>query len=335
MNLVTKRSRNMGTKLTPVTARALLIELFKKEPKWTRADATAEVERLHRQGGGDLGAQPVLHVVKKALGQLKKEGLICSIGKGLWAVGTGQPDDQSGLSDTQARVGIPLQPVHARKLILRLLGHRDVWHRSDLAKRLAEDHLAAGNELGTQDPLAVTKKALSYLQEAGQVQSRGKGLWSLAPADDAERQVDQQPAETLDQAPTDESIKQLTDEGCVVLGNGAESVYLYYFANDKTAARAEGRTTWDCKIGFATGDVKDRVFSQTGTGRSRRPVIAVVIRTDYPMYLEKVIHNCLKMADRHIEGERKMTGAEWFDTTPEQLISWWGDFTAAQGRLAK
>jgi hypothetical protein len=268
-------------------------------------------------------------VVKKALGQLNKEGLVLSIGKGLWATRNKGQSDVSVSSSADIHVGIPLQPVYARKLILKLLQQKDIWSRSELAKRLEEDHLAAGNELGNQDPVAVTKKALAYLQDAGQAQSQGKGMWSLIRTG-VEQGESQLQAETLELAPTDESMKALADEGCVILGKGAESVYLYYLANDKIAALASGKTSWDCKIGLASGDVKERVLSQTVTGRARRPIIAVVIRTDYPMYLEKVIHNSLKMADRHIPGERKVTGAEWFDTTPEQLISWWERFSSAQ-----
>ena len=184
------------------------------------------------------------------------------------------------------------------------------------------DHLAAGHVLGTQDTLTVTKKTLTYLQDAGYIQSDGRGNWSLNKSPGSEQLIADTFASDVPcinkqpQSPT-------ANDGRITLGDGVESVYLYYFENDKELAKLKGKETWDCKIGRAGADVDQRISDQAKTSRSKRPVIAVVIRTDQAFYLEQVIHNSLKMVDRHIAGERGHTGVEWFDTNPDLLIAWW------------
>jgi len=111
----------------------------------------------------------------------------------------------------------------------------------------------------------------------------------------------------------------------VELGRGPEFVYLYYFDNDREISRLTGKKTWACKIGYTTDDVVRRVMSQTNTARAYRPRIAVVIRSDNALYLEGVIHNAFKLIDRHF-GERDSIGYEWFDTSPQELIKWYGQF---------
>ena len=111
----------------------------------------------------------------------------------------------------------------------------------------------------------------------------------------------------------------------VELGQGAESVYLYYFDNDKELSTLKGQATWACKIGYTTDDVVRRVTSQTKTARAYKPIIAVVIRSDNAFYLEATIHNAFKLIDRHF-GERDGVGYEWFDTSPDELIRWYAQF---------
>lgn len=313
----------MAPNLTPNEAKRLLVELFKKQAMWERSLLITEVERMHLQRGGNITAQSPTTAVKKALSGLRDEGMIANIGKGLWAMTlTRSTKDTKNDQQITQQPGIPLQPVYARNSILQLLGEQDSWQRTDLAKRLEADHLAAGHVLGTQDTLTVTKKALTYLQDAGYVQSDGRGNWSLKNIPGNQQQIaDTSPSG----APTTNQPAQhpTINDGRVYLGDGAESVYLYYFENDRELARLRGRDTWDCKIGRAGADVDQRVSDQARTSRSKRPMIAVVIRTDQAFYLEQVIHNSLKIVDRHIVGERGHTGVEWFDTNPDRLIAWW------------
>lgn len=325
----------MTLNLTPNEAKRLLVDIFKKQAMWERSLLITEVERMHLQRGGNITAQSPATAVKKALSSLKNEGLIANIGKGLWAMVVERfPKDTSNDLQITQQLGIPLQPVYARNSILKLLGEQNSWQRTELAKRLEADHLAAGNVLGTQDTLTVTKKALTYLQDAGYVQSDGRGNWSLKNTTGVEQQfADRYPID----APTTNQQTQPTtiNDGRIVLGDGAESVYLYYFENDKELAKLKGKDTWDCKIGRAGADVDQRVSDQARTSRSKRPMIAVVIRTDQAFYLEQVIHNSLKIVDRHIVGERGHTGVEWFDTNPERLIAWWRGYAELLSNLVR
>lgn len=325
----------MALNLTQIETKRLLVDLFKKQAMWERSLLISEVERMHLQKGGNITAQSPTTAVKKALSGLKDEGLIANIGKGLWAmaVAHSSKDTRNDLQITQQR-GIPLQPVYARNSILKLLGEKDSWQRNNLAKRLEADHLAEGHVLGTQDTLTVTKKSLTYLQDAGYVQSDGRGNWSLKNTPSNEQQIaDTTPSD----APTTNQPAQhpTINDGRIIFGDGTESVYLYYFENDRELAKLKGRDTWDCKIGRAGGDVDQRVSDQAKTSRSKRPIIAVVIRTDQAFYLEQVIHNSLKIVDRHIVGERGHTGVEWFDTNPDRFIAWWRGYSELLNTLVR
>lgn len=94
------------------------------------------------------------------------------------------------------------------------------------------------------------------------------------------------------------------------LGQGDESVYLYYYPNDKILADTLGVKVWECKIGMtATGDTVQRVESQCKTARHQEPVIALEIRTDNAALLESDLHRMF-----YIEriGSNKITGMSGF-----------------------
>jgi hypothetical protein len=309
----------MAQKLTPKPAKALLLSLFNERNTWAKGDLAAAVERLHADQGGIPGTQDVKAVVKKALVDLRKQGRIRIIGKGLW---------------TSGQSSIPLQPVYAREPILQLLRQREAWKRSDLIKSLTENHLAAGHELGTQPAELVVKKALEYLKDAGLAYSPREGFWAIKPSSDGASDEVAQTPEVVDHIATDLSLIELAKKGCVVLGSGTEAVYLYYYDNDRKDSLREGRTTWHCKIGYAQGNVEERVRAQAKTARALPPVIAVVIRTDSCVYLERVIHNTLKMLDRQVFVDG-WSGHEWFDTNPDQLIAWWNSYVSTHDHFLR
>lgn len=322
---------DMEKKLTQEVARELLTQLFETQAKWERSAVVKEVEIMHIGAGGVITAVSVLNPVKKALGQMKADGQLISIGKGLYAKSERSSGAEVAVSSSGLEpLGVPLQPVYARQVLLKLLRERPIWQRIELCKRLQADHVAAGNFLGNQDPLVVTKKALTYLRDSGSVQTDGRGNWSLttnAQADESSNNSLLGNSSEISQATP--ALEKKDDR--IELGEGAESVYLYYYETEKELALLKGQRSWQCKIGRTSGDVDQRVLAQAKTGRSKPPIVAVVIRSDYAAYLEQVIHNSFKMIDRHIDSE--LGGVEWFDTNPEQLATWWKGYVELFSRL--
>lgn len=88
------------------------------------------------------------------------------------------------------------------------------------------------------------------------------------------------------------------------IGNGKESVYVYYFPSQKAGH------SWPCKIGRAKGDPIKRIRTQQAS-MQERPVVALVIRTPDSGVLESLIHSSL---------ERALSfGKEWFITNPTEV----------------
>lgn len=101
-------------------------------------------------------------------------------------------------------------------------------------------------------------------------------------------------------------------------GEGAYSVYAYYFPRDKEKAIQKKENNFQIKIGKTKEDAVKRVWEQTSASSHEMPVIALIIKTDDHNELEKLIHGILKMRKRRII---KIAGHEWFYTNPSEIDS--------------
>ncbi len=101
-----------------------------------------------------------------------------------------------------------------------------------------------------------------------------------------------------------------------VIGDGPESVYVYYYPAYKNLAKLLGNSSWPCKIGRTVGRVSERVIGQ-GTALPERPRLTIVWKTDRSEVWEKVLHNLLKSYGQDIP---EAPGKEWFITTPEEIL---------------
>ena len=319
----------MEQKLDIKTATEFCKNLFAQKIQWDRADLIIQVAKMYEEKYGDMPLQDTTRIVKKTLDSLQTDGYVQNIGKGLWALSEKELKVIGSNGNENLKIQIPLQPVYARKLIRQLFSKQSRWDRSDLVDELVKIHLNDGNVIGTQDPTTVVKKTLTYLQDADEVKNEGKGIWTrqdtIQRASVEEKNIANESDET--DAEVAEAVSDRT-----VLGVGSEFVYLYYYENDKKIAEIQGRQTWDCKIGFTTDQVDRRVFGQSKTARARKPIIALVIQTDYAAYLEDAIHASLKLAECYVS-EGYETGTEWFDTNPQKIIKWYEDFVKITNSL--
>ena len=101
------------------------------------------------------------------------------------------------------------------------------------------------------------------------------------------------------------------------IGEGNESVYLYYFPTYKRDAESKGLDRWRCNIGYTTDSAEDRVASQIGDQLPEKAILSLVIQTHDCKALEKRIHAELKRRGRWIGDD--IVGTEWFSTNPTEV----------------
>ena len=233
---------------------------------------------------------------------------------------------------------VPLMPSVARRIIEELFQLQTQWRRADLAAEVERIHLKRGGLKGKQDSLHIIKKALSVLEEDGRVCSPAYGQWRWRTADN--QGVHSPPLErvALEGIAPDEAAmsivqqagEELTPEKAI--GEGPETVYVYFNPNDRKLVELEGRTTWECKIGrTASVDASGRIIGQGAkTALSRLPVIGLVIRSQDAGALERALHASLRLIEKEVEDS---PGTEWFMTSPARVEAWYVSFQMALAQL--
>lgn len=232
-------------------------------------------------------------------------------------------------------MGIPLQPVNARKIVLELFNEKPQWSREDLSKEVISRHEKAGGISGIQSPTIVVKKCLSLLRQEGRVTPVAKGIWiSIDPSSKIEtsgandhrdplattNQIADDPIDTEDE---DEEFQTKSEQ--ITLGQGEEAVYLYFNPNDRELAQFRGSDCWECKIGRTKHlPVDTRIFSQgIKTALSKMPVIGLVILTENCVLTERAIHTAL--SNLSLEAPDS-PGMEWFITNPKRVSDWYKSY---------
>ena len=102
------------------------------------------------------------------------------------------------------------------------------------------------------------------------------------------------------------------------IGEGNDSVYLYYYPIYKREASFQRQRFWKCKIGHTKRDAVHRTKEQVKTGLPEHAITALTIKTDEPAVLEKKIQDILKILGKYAEDA---PGTEWFFTAPSEVES--------------
>jgi hypothetical protein len=192
---------------------------------------------------------------------------------------------------------------------------------------MEEAHAANGGTAG--NGIAAFKKAVADLIDRGIVRQPAPGFYELV-GDKSQGEAEAgvvEAGEPLEAASVGVELVSTN----VVIGGGPESVYVYYNETDERLARAEGRDTWDCKIGFTAGNVSVRILGQAPlTSMARLPKVGLVIKTDDAKGLERVLHYMLDEAEARIDDA---PGTEWFVTSPKRIADWYDAYSKAVGIL--
>lgn len=233
--------------------------------------------------------------------------------------------------------GIPLTGRPARRFVLQLFERQAQWNRRQLAAEVERMHKQRGGIAGAQPPVTVVKKVLSELREEGVVRNVGKGIWREvgqgAAPDAILGDEPSYPTELASGAGAEEEEDE--EEVTVVeyIGDGAESVYVYYNPNDRELATLKGMDCWECKIGRTQREVASRVIGQGAkTALSHPPIIGLVIRTDDAALVESALHASLRLSDRQVLDS---PGAEWYFTSPAKVKEWYQAFGEGVALLSK
>jgi hypothetical protein len=217
-----------------------------------------------------------------------------------------------GKANTVSR--IPLTPLVARRAVLKCFEQSDQWSRRDLVRAIEKQHLSDGGLPGAQSVERVVRKALTELRSEGIAEPIAHGIWKYVEESDTPGN-DEVPIGN----PQDEEEPSRI-EIAEQIGQGHQSVYLYYNPNDLRLAQLEQRSTWECKIGYTAGPADIRIFGQgVKTALSHPPVVALVIRSEDARALESILHRSLRLADAAIAD----AGTEWFMTSPNRIKAWY------------
>ena len=105
------------------------------------------------------------------------------------------------------------------------------------------------------------------------------------------------------------------------IGEGNESVYLYYFRTYKLYAESENFDYWQCNIGRTQDRPEDRVASQIGDQLPEKAILSLVMQINNCITLEKEIHDELKRREQWLnpESDANVVGREWFSTNPVEV----------------
>lgn len=224
---------------------------------------------------------------------------------------------------------LPLLPSTIKQLIAESLADGGWRRRRQIIKDILRlNEVRGGAKPHQRDFDVVVKKCLQVMKDAGLIEGgRGEGQYghyrlsqgtAASPAAGvvATSAAAVEPAASVT-APPESPSRSAGMEAARVIGQGDQSVYVYFYESDRVHAQTQGRASWPCKVGLATRDAAGRLREQGAiTSRSAAAVWALEIRTADAATLERAIHRVLLFAGREAADGG---GAEWFRTTPAMV----------------
>ncbi len=214
---------------------------------------------------------------------------------------------------------IPASPTTVKEYIRTLLGPGQPMKRDEIVARVRMLAPKEGFILEPGNAIATVKKALKLLADEDIIESPRVGWWRII------QPLEQLPATPLADISEPDPVEIEAEPEARVciereIGNGPESVYVYYHDAYAELARRKGLSEWECKVGSTLGDPDVRVIGQGAlTAFPRCPIIGLVIRTENARGLERAIHTALTLAGKRIEAG---ADSEWFLTSPDRVEHW-------------
>jgi hypothetical protein len=215
--------------------------------------------------------------------------------------------------------GLPLTPSVCESLILEIFNGKTETRKTIVDTLMAEHKRRGGMDATASDIARVVKKALENLRKVEKAENPVQRYWKISNVSSTEPvpSLEEKKVKIDKDLPEPMSVKAEKDKPKIRLGEGNESVYLYYFPSFREKAENATEKRWSCKIGRSERDPVQRILSQGTTALPEKPVIAVDYRTGNSQSLEKAIHNILTYREQKIETS---PGNEWFNTNIEEFL---------------
>ena len=140
------------------------------------------------------------------------------------------------------------------------------------------------------------------------VSTDGVDDYEDTPAEDCSEVDDQD----ISSEETPEDFGQELDQ----VGEGTGEVYVYYYPSYKLLAELQRKDVFRCKIGMTRAGYERRFANTQKTEQPEHREVGLVIKTDYPEALEKMIHSALTMMGRRCSDT---PGREWFMASPRMV----------------
>jgi hypothetical protein len=220
------------------------------------------------------------------------------------------------------KIRVPASAAVIKDLIPEILASEGVLKRIEINARLRHVLPARGFVPNTN---AALKKALSLLLAEGLINSPRTG-WYEGPDSSTAETVDSDSEEELSSTDELSPIEPATSKLKIEreIGEGPESVYVYFHDVYYELSQRKGMSTWECKVGWTVGDPDARIMGQGAlTCFPRCPVIGLAIRTHDGRNLERLLHAALSYAGARINNG---AGSEWFLTSPDLVEQWFLQF---------
>jgi hypothetical protein len=211
--------------------------------------------------------------------------------------------------------GVPLTAAVVEHIAKSQLAGQQL-KRSQIVDYVEKYHAQHGGFPGQAADLSRTvKKALDNLKANKGAENPSTGWWRIS------RDVDgEQSGESKDDVAHAGEIDEEETQAfqpLLLLGEGDETIYLYYYPAYKAAALSISQDKWLCKIGRTDSSARLRISCQS-TGMPERPEIGLVYRTNDSRTLESVLHGVLTLRNQWSESS---PGVEWFITSVEDVLS--------------
>lgn len=207
--------------------------------------------------------------------------------------------------------GLPLTPTVAEELIIQLFAGKTA-RRQVIVDQVAATHEArGGGKARAADLSRVVKKALEQLADSKAASNPSAGHWRIGLHD-----PDTPHDDTLLESPQP-NVGDIVGRPKRTVGDGSQSVYLYYFPSYRELATLKAEERWPCKIGRSVVDPLVRIMSQGTTALPERPCVELMMLTSDSLALESTIHGLLALRGHRLDSS---PGSEWFRTSPDEVV---------------
>ncbi len=230
-------------------------------------------------------------------------------------------ENEDFVVEDKSLAGVPLIASVAQKIALELFKTKPQWNRNELCAEVEKLHYARGGVNGKSKIAKVMDQVIDKLSGSRAISNACMGVWRINGFDVASSNPDSTNNSRSVEDGQDECEEMSEIKIEKIIGDGYESVYVYYDPVHRELAGLKGRNFWACKIGKTEKSVTGRIFDQgIKTAFSYYPVVGLVIKTDDSSMLERIIHIALRSSE--IE-PMECPGTEWFLTSPEMIEKWY------------